>query len=523
MTRGAWPWFAVLAVIVLAVCLTFARVASPSPYAYDESDYMYAGTQGFQANYFDRDAMSFAQFVRKGLDLARHKDQRTSFSQFVRDSGDISFYRHYHGPLYAYWISLWQSLGVQSEAGFRATGLILHGAGAIAIFWLFIWVFPELPIAAAFTAALVFAMNRTALVTATTITQHVAFEFVSILSLFVAGQFLRTNDRRWWHGAVALLACAFAAVEISIVLIAAVLLSICLLNWRSVGSLVMKGLLTFTAVLLVLWPMGVLTLNALKGYLYLAYMSLNRKTFSPIGPVELWGFRLTTYPLEFVIPLLVLIAILLSYRRMSALPAALPMALYSFAFLGVTIFVTLPYTHYNGSLMASIAVLTGVVFGEIWKNVKTRVRWGSLALLAASLLALDLTLYQEMAPGRDRVWPVQDLIAFLKVPAATQQSSSSLYVPFDFVPPLHFYRPDLHPVGYSTDWRPQQLADASLNTRPSRVICTPQICRAVQAVLPPSAIADRASVTQMETVGEPLEVLTIRPRTETEERPAPNN
>src|SRR5688572_12831930 len=136
--RKRLVWCAILAAAVSVVCLLAARTISQVPYAYDEADYMYAGQQGFWANYSDRNSLSLVTFVQKGLELARDDTRRFAMSQYVRASDDIAFYRHYHGPVYAYWISVWHALGVRHEGTFRATGLILHALLTIAIFWLFL-------------------------------------------------------------------------------------------------------------------------------------------------------------------------------------------------------------------------------------------------------------------------------------------------------------------------------------------------------------------------------------------------
>src|SRR5688572_572631 len=123
--RTGWG---LLAATLAVVCLLFARTTSRAPFGYDEADYMYAGTQGFWANYSDRNSLSLTTFVQKGLELARDDTQRFVMSQYVRASDDIAFYRHYHGPIYAYWIGFWHALGVRQEATFRASGLLLHAS-----------------------------------------------------------------------------------------------------------------------------------------------------------------------------------------------------------------------------------------------------------------------------------------------------------------------------------------------------------------------------------------------------------
>src|ERR1700689_3483413 len=126
-------WFGALAVLTLIVCVAFARTASPAPFFYDEADYMYAGTRGFAANYLDRGSMGMTGYFEKGFALLHDKSQRQSLSQLIRNSGALDFYRHFHGPVYAYWIAGAQSMGVREEAGYRASGLVLHALGTFVI------------------------------------------------------------------------------------------------------------------------------------------------------------------------------------------------------------------------------------------------------------------------------------------------------------------------------------------------------------------------------------------------------
>src|SRR5258708_31263854 len=134
-------WFGAVAVLTIIVCVAVARTTSAAPFGYDEADYMYAGRQGFAANYLDRGSIGMGAYIAQGFALLRDKSQRQSMSQLVRNSGDLDFYRHYHGPIYAYWIAAGQALGAQGEAAYRASGLILHALGTIVIFFMFLRVF----------------------------------------------------------------------------------------------------------------------------------------------------------------------------------------------------------------------------------------------------------------------------------------------------------------------------------------------------------------------------------------------
>src|SRR5580698_2324660 len=194
-------WFALLAAITATVCGSFPRVTSSAPFGYDEADYMYAGAQGFAANYLDRGSLGMTGYLEKGLALMHDKSQRQSLSQFVRNSGDLDFYRHYHGPMYAYWIAAWHVFGAREEIVYRASGLVLHAIETFIIFFMFLRVFPELPVQAAFVAGAMFAMNRTALVAATLITQHVVFTFLACCALFAVAEFLRSGRDRYWYAA----------------------------------------------------------------------------------------------------------------------------------------------------------------------------------------------------------------------------------------------------------------------------------------------------------------------------------
>jgi hypothetical protein len=493
-------WFIVLLVVLLGVCIAFARTTSDEPYAYDEADYMYASTRGFWANYSDEHAMSFIDFLRKGYELSRDKTQRATMSQYVRSTGDISFYRHYHGPMYAYWLSLGHAFGLRSEAGFRASGLVLHALGAIAIFWLLLAVFPEMPAAGAFLGAFAFVLNRTALVTATVITQHIVFELVCLLALFSTAQYLRTEQTRWWKVTAVLLACALAAVEISAVLICAVTLSVVLVKWkegvRSIARRLGQGAIWFLLSLVVLWPFGLLKLSAVKGYFYLAYMAISRKTFTPIGPLQLWSFKIRTYPFEFGVALAAMALLIFLWPGLRNRTATTPFVVYTLLFFGVTMAITLPYTHYHPTLLASTCVLVGVVAGELWQRSQAVARACVMLAVLVPASISGMTLYRETQTRRPSSPAMRAAIG-----QAARTPATPFFVPFEWVPTLHYYHPNLTFVGYDSDWKPQRLAQEAAAT-PSQVACQPEMCAALEATLPPGTPVTRDTLHAGDSTGE---------------------
>jgi hypothetical protein len=480
----ALRWYLVLVLIIAVVVAAFWKTTTSRSFYYDEADYMYAGTRGFVANYLDQPSISVFEFVRKGLELSRDKTQRSNISQFVRSSGDITFYRHYHGPVYAYWLALWHSFGVEDAGVYRASGLIIHLVSATLIFWMFGLAFPAAPPIAAFVAALSFVLNRAALISSTMVTQHVMYTLTAGLALFFAALFFRTRDRRFWYAACAALGLSFATVESSFILVAAfliLLLPLCLeLGWRQGLGLLGRGALVFVLAILIVWPKGVLQLGVLKGYGYLGYMAIFRKAFTPIGPMELWGHYLTHYPEEFVVPLAALILSGIFWKRMPNRQALLPFVVYGFLFIAVTMVITNPFPYYHVSLLMATAVITGVVFGWLWTAGNFAARAVMALAVAIPLLWMPLRYYGEAEALKQVRDSRVELFAWLN---SGDRSGATLVVPYTLVPTLHFYHPQIGAIGYDVDASPATLA-ADLLRPNSTLLCEEALCQAVRAQLP---------------------------------------
>src|SRR5436190_15601804 len=121
--------FVLLAGIVLAI---YPPLSSDLPYNYDEADYVWASRKGVWANAIDKNSVPLTEYVSKGIELYRDPSKRTEVSRFLRGSGDLGMYRHYHGPIYFYWVSLVHDFGMDREGLVRASGLLIHIAtGAV--------------------------------------------------------------------------------------------------------------------------------------------------------------------------------------------------------------------------------------------------------------------------------------------------------------------------------------------------------------------------------------------------------
>src|SRR6266550_4032699 len=115
------------AVILAGVLAVFYFLAKGTvmygPFGYDEADYMYAVSRGFLANYTDAPTMPLAELVKVGLNRGRDPSQRGDLSQMIRNSDDMVFYRHWHGPLYVDWLRIVRPLA-SSEHAMRAWNYI---------------------------------------------------------------------------------------------------------------------------------------------------------------------------------------------------------------------------------------------------------------------------------------------------------------------------------------------------------------------------------------------------------------
>src|SRR5437867_4060051 len=153
---------------------------------------------------------------------------------------------------------------------FRASGLVFHLLSTTLVFWMCVLAFPSLPRMTGFVTALVFLMNRTALVSSTFITQHAVFTLLAGTTLFLMAQFCRNLDVRFWYASMAALGIAFSTVETSFVLAGAVvatfLVAVREKGLRRTVILLFQGLAAFAAGMVLVWPKGLLQLGFLKGY-----------------------------------------------------------------------------------------------------------------------------------------------------------------------------------------------------------------------------------------------------------------
>jgi hypothetical protein len=259
----------------------------------------------------------------------------------------------------------------------------------------------------------------------------------------------------------------------------------------------------------VVWPMGVLQLNFLKGYLQLAYMALYRKTFAPLGTFEMLAMKWLASPLELSVLVLGSGWAVYFYMKARPRPATwLPGLIYVALFFVVLLKVTLEYTYYYAPLAVAMSLLCGLAVGECW-------RYGSyargLAVAAVSLSVVGTTVQfagvlADLKARRPCHFAVLDFVRQEKIPA-----DKTLYLPFQLVPTLHYYQGNLKTAGYDLDWTTQRLAEAV--TRPEaheRVLCEMTLCRQLAEALP-GRVVDRKMLDPAGPFGDLLYTVRIVP------------
>ncbi|BDC53196.1 hypothetical protein F183_A55110 (plasmid) [Bryobacterales bacterium F-183] len=484
-----------LVLAATAILFLYGPLAANHPFYYDEADYMWAGKQGVVANSIDRNGIPFTEFVRKGLELSRAgSGQRQSFSQYIRGTGDIGMYRHYHGPVYAYWLAILHNLGVEQEQLFRGSGLILHLLTAALMYFAMLRLFPDMPLIGPLVATLLFLAHRTALTAATIVTQHVIFTLLTVAILAAFSQYFRSLAPRWAYFGMALTGVALATVETAVVLGGAFGLAWLIdwrrqfaqfISWGQRAAFLGRCLLSVVVGIFVVWPVGILQLNILKGYLTLVYIAVYRKTFSPIGPLELLSMKFMVAPFELG---LLLVGTLLAFYLLRKQAAALPWLTFTGLFFLVLLKVTAPYTYYYAPLTTSMCVLTGLAAAEIWWQQKLYARVLVCVAVAVSVIGGTVQSTRDLAIHTNAHPPHFAVLDFVR---SHPLGGQTLYLPYQFVPTLHYYLPDLKVAGYDMDWDLKRLtSEVTAPGAYERVLCEDKICAALADSLP-DRVTDR--------------------------------
>jgi hypothetical protein len=431
---------------VSALLLVFFLLSRPQiftwPYYYDEADYMYAVSLGLRANYTDSPAQSLTDYIERGLAGGNDPAQRGALSAKIRASNDVNFYRHWHGPVYYYWLMALAPAHLDEYAT-RAMAWVFPVLTGLAIYLGSLWLFPadEGFLAAILSSA--FYLWSYATILSNEIAPHPLFVLWYVAALLLLMKWRDTEAPRYWYGAVAAAAVAFCTLEVAFVLILVMIVCVAmkwkLTGWRFLG----KSVLLFFGTVLALWPAGVLKLTFAKAYLFMAYLAVYRK--SPWGDVtfaETWRLRFEHSPWEWL--LLAAAVVLYAFVCASGVRRRLfPIALYAGLMLLALLRVNTDTPRYMLPFLPALHIFAGFTFASVLMSWKPAVR-------AASGIAIcALLLWNTASQIRHHpILPAPRAAAVLASLRERNLTGKSLLVPQSDLPMIHYYFPHISIQGY---------------------------------------------------------------------------
>ncbi len=128
----------------------------------------------------------------------------------------MNFYRHWHGPLYFYWLMALAPLHLEERAT-RAWSYVFPAMTMLLIYAGSLWLLPDGYLAAVLSSTLYLWSYTTTLTNE--IAPHQLFVLCYIAALLLLMKWRITGTPRYWYGAVIAAACAFCTLEVAFVLL----------------------------------------------------------------------------------------------------------------------------------------------------------------------------------------------------------------------------------------------------------------------------------------------------------------
>jgi hypothetical protein len=434
--------------------LRAGSVAS-SPFVYDESDYMFSASLGWAANYTDSPTQPFSDFLRAGLS----GEGRATLSEIVRESGDIVFYRHWHGPLLTDWLMAIRPW-LENERAARSSLAVFHLLSFALIYLACRSLVPGAAarIAAALSAGL-YLLSFSAIKSACLLCPHPMFALCYLASLFAFARMAATGNLFWRYPAAIAAGLAFCSLEVTVALFATLPVCCFLLRrqlfpgWtlRQWAAFARGPVLAFLATVLAVWPGALMKLSFLKAYLFMAYLAAARSNAwgSSVSVPQTWLLRFEHSPVEW---LLIAAALLLFWRSgKSAAGAVMPLRALETTLLVYSGFMFLLIARVNAEdpryltpLLPALLVFAGLVLGE-W--IAQRPAVARTAIPAIVLLAALGNSHLQFLAN-----PINPLPLESKVVECLRREDlrgKTILVPAVWIPTIHYYFPGtrLKPYG----------------------------------------------------------------------------
>jgi len=423
---------------VVGVMFYLARgTIIPGPYTYDEPDYMYAVSLGGIANAIDSPSMPLSEFLTIGLGRARDAGAKMDLSDRIRDSGDVVFYRHWHGPAYSDWLSLVKHV-TSGEPSTREWNYVFPIAAAILMYFGALSLMPGAAGQIAGILASVLYLWSYPVVRSTELGPHQLFATcVAATLLLIARMFDAPQPamRTYWYAAVVVTAVAFCSLEVAFALILTMLVCAYLLRGQLNPDMAFAAWTIgwFVATVLVLWPGAILKLSFVKAYLFMAYLALFRNGAWGAGATvgETWRLRLVESPVPWILAAAGAVYFIKQWREIRLL---IPFAVFTIAMSAAILPVKTAAARYSLPVWPGLILFAAFSTGMALAKWKPAARFAAVAVLCVAMLATSWLSVRSGLPHLN-----QRCVAMLALIRDQDLSRKVILVPHEDWPMLHYY------------------------------------------------------------------------------------
>jgi hypothetical protein len=432
-----------VALIGVALWLTAPRI-SYGLFGYDEADYMYAAEFGPTAHWLDLQAMPLVDYVRIGLGRGRDPQQRLAISELGRAGKDPNVYRHWHGPVYWYWLGFVSNF-TRDEHTLRWLSLFFPVITAITLYFGTLRILPDDsgPLAAILATAL-FLWSPATLET-TELAPHLAFVFFSATALLFLSKLMVDGTRRDWYAAVVAAGAAFCTLEVTFVLVAVVMI----VAWRRRRILAADlrfcgtSMAVFITTVLIVWPAGLLKLTFAKAYLFMAYLAVFRKAaWGDVGFAGAWALRFALSPVEWI---LIAVGLVLFFRRRREpeTQAVEPFVWFALLMVLALVRVNGEGPRYSVPFLFALDVIAGWMTALALPFREIKARYATALGLVAVLAGVSAWKLRDYHP--DDSLRLRSILGTIRAQGA---ENLSILAPQEDLPSLHYYLPHAQVHGY---------------------------------------------------------------------------
>jgi hypothetical protein len=440
-----------LGMLVLLLAVAFAMVRNKiahTPYGYDEGDYMFAASMGMERNWFDIGSIPLTEFISIGRRRGADPTQRAGLSALARGASDPVFYRHWHGPLYYFWLTIPSYLSLDEHAT-RALSLVFPFLTVLAMYFgsLFILGGTTGQVGAILSSAL-FLWSPVTLETSE-LAPHMLFVLCYVCGLTMLAKAAAGGGRRFYYAAVVCAGLAFSTLEVALVFI----LVLAIFAWWQRAPLASDWPLArnsagiLIATILAAWPSGLLKLSFVKAWLGMLYLLVFRKgAWGNVTLAQSWADRFAISPVEWCL-FAVALVLLIGTRNRRERDGAVTFLLFAALMVLATFRVYAPGPRYMTPFFPALELFTAwIIAPAIVRLSRPWLVYGSLAAICC-LLIWNAERHLSGFLLREDPRPAEALVAV----RTSGLEEKRLLVPSVDIPMLHYYFPRMRVKGYSSE------------------------------------------------------------------------